>query len=164
MKKRINDGWSFAKLPSGSSFADAEKAPFQPVDIPHDWLIWQENDLYETADAWYRRTLDPAELPESVHYLGFDGVYMDCEIYVNEEPVYSHPYGYTPFFVPLNGHLREGPNLVTVHIRHQSPNSRWYSGSGIYRDVTIRSLPENHLWMKMIFLLQALFPVKIKIF
>ena len=61
MKKLINDGWSFVKLPEGSTAEDAEKAVFEPVDLPHDWLIWQENDLYESADAWYARDL---ELPE----------------------------------------------------------------------------------------------------
>ena len=66
MRKLINDGWFFAKLPPGSTLSDAEKAGFEPVDLPHDWLIWQENDLYETADAWYRRTLDLQEGPEPV--------------------------------------------------------------------------------------------------
>ena len=61
MQILINDGWSFAKLPSGSVFADAEKVGFDPVDLPHDWLIWQEADLYQSADAWYRRTI---ELPD----------------------------------------------------------------------------------------------------
>ena len=60
MRILINDGWSFTKLPAGSTFDDAEKAEYEPVDLPHDWLIWQDN-LYETADAWYRRVI---ELPE----------------------------------------------------------------------------------------------------
>lgn len=146
MKKLMNDGWSFAKLPAGSTFSDAQRADFQPVDLPHDWLIWQEENLYETADAWYCRAIDLNELEGDVNYLSFDGVYMDCEVYINENKAYTHPYGYTPFFVPVEKKtLHEGKNRLTVHIRHQSPNSRWYSGSGIYRDVVLLSLPENHI-------------------
>ena len=50
MRILINNGWSFAKLPSGSTPDEAENAEYVPVDLPHDWLIWQE-DLYEDADA-----------------------------------------------------------------------------------------------------------------
>ena len=145
MKKLINDGWTFAKLPEGSTAADAEKAVFEPVDIPHDWLIWQENDLYESADAWYMRDLELPEDHDPVVMIRFDGVYMDCDVLLNGQTVCTHPYGYTAFDAPLTGKLKEGKNRLAVHIRHKSPNSRWYSGSGIYRDVTLVTLPENHL-------------------
>ena len=146
MKKLINDGWMFAKLPIGSTPADTENAVFTPVDLPHDWLIWQTDDLYESTDAWYMRELEiehETALPVSI--LSFDGVYMDCDILLNGEVIHSHPYGYTAFQVPLTRRLRPGKNLLMVHIRHQSPNSRWYSGSGIFRDVTLLRLPESHL-------------------
>ena len=146
MTKLINDGWLFAKLPSGSTLAEAEKVHFTPVDLPHDWLIWQTEDLYESADAWYMRELEfsaEAEFPVSI--LVFDGIYMDCDVLLNGEVICSHPYGYTAFQVSLTGKLRSGKNRLVVHIRHQSPNSRWYSGSGIFRDVTLLRLPENHL-------------------
>ena len=145
MQILINDGWSFVKLRSGSSFDDAEKAGFEPVDLPHDWLIWQETDLYESADAWYRRSIElPAE-HDPVVMIRFDGVYMDCDVLLNGAVICTHPYGYTAFDVPLTGRLREGENILTVHIRHRSPNSRWYSGSGIFRDVFLVILPENHM-------------------
>ena len=51
MRILINDGWAFAKLQAGSTADDAEKAEFVRVDLPHDWLIWQGNNLYETADV-----------------------------------------------------------------------------------------------------------------
>ena len=58
----FNDGWQFVKLPTGSTYADALAAAWTAVDLPHDFLIPQENNLYETADGWYRRTLHvPAE-------------------------------------------------------------------------------------------------------
>ena len=144
MRQLINDGWSFVKLPAGSTPADAERAGYSPVDIPHDWLIWQEN-LYETADAWYRRTIELPDDHEPVVFLCFDGVYMDCDVLLNGEVIFNHPYGYTAFDVPLTGLLKPGENLIQVHIRHQSPNSRWYSGSGIYRDVHLITFPTDYL-------------------
>ena len=145
MRILINDRWSFANLPSGSLFADAEKALFEPVDLPHDWLIWQEDDLYKTADAWYKRTIEMPEGCGPVAMVRFDGVYMDCDVLLNGEVICTHPYGYTAFDVPLTGKLNPGENQLMVHIRHRSPNSRWYSGSGIFRDVNLILLPENHM-------------------
>ena len=145
MKILINDGWTFAKLPSGSVFADAENAVFYPVDLPHDWLIWQEDDLYQSADAWYRRTIELPDGHEPNVFVRFDGVYMDCDVFLNGELICSHPYGYTAFDVPLTGRIRQGKNQLAVHIRHQSPNSRWYSGSGIFRDVFLMLLPHDYM-------------------
>ena len=69
--------------------------------------------------------------------LHFDGVYMDADILFNGETVLTHRYGYTAFFAELSGRVREGRNELCVRIRHQSPNSRWYSGAGIFRPVTL---------------------------
>ena len=144
MRKLINDGWQFVKLPAGSTKAEADKASPVSVDLPHDWLIWQD-DLYETADAWYFRDIELPADHDPVVMIRFDGVYMDCDVLLNDVPVCTHPYGYTAFDADLTGKLNPGKNRLTVHIRHRSPNSRWYSGSGIYRDVTLVTLPEDHL-------------------
>ena len=141
----LNDGWRFAKLPSGSGPDDAAGASWQDVDLPHDWLIWQAEDLYESADAWYRRTLTREEADAPVTLLRFDGVYMDCDVLLNGQVIATHAYGYTAFDADLSGRLRPGENEILVHIRHRSPNSRWYSGSGIYRDVQLIRLPAAHL-------------------
>lgn len=145
MKKLINDGWRFCKMPLNSTAEQARTAAWQEVDLPHDWLIWQAEDLYESADAWYMRYFDEEELNAPVCLLRFDGVYMDCDILLNGEIICSHPYGYTAFNADLSGKAKKGLNEVLVHIRHQSPNSRWYSGSGIYRDVHLVSLEETHI-------------------
>ena len=57
----FNDSWQFVKLPSGSTYEDVQSAAWTAVDLPHDFLIAQENALYETADGWYRRTLHVPE-------------------------------------------------------------------------------------------------------
>ena len=145
MKKLINDRWRFCKMPLNSTAEQARTAAWQEVDLPHDWLIWQAEDLYESADAWYMRYFDEEELNAPVCLLRFDGVYMDCDILLNGDIICSHPYGYTAFDADLSGKAKRGLNEVLVHIRHQSPNSRWYSGSGIYRDVYLVSMEETHI-------------------
>ncbi len=144
MKKLLNDGWEFIKLPTGSTYTNAAASrAWKAVDLPHDWLIFQHADLYQTADAWYRRRLEFERIPEAC-LLYFDGVYMDCDVLLNGETVCTHAYGYTAFTAELTGKLL-AENEIAVHIRHRSPNSRWYSGSGIYRDVYLLELPENHI-------------------
>ena len=77
--------------------------------------------------------------------LCFDGVYMDCQIYVNRRLAKEWKYGYSAFEVAMTPYLQNGNNEIIVCVRHQSPNSRWYSGAGIYRDVRLRSVWETHI-------------------
>ncbi len=145
MKKLLNDGWEFLKThPDSTPEEIRDDDGWTQTDLPHDWLIWQHRDLYESADVWYRRKLVFGKIPETC-LLHFDGVYMDCDVLLNGETVRSHAYGYTAFHADLTGKIREGRNEVMVHIRHRSPNSRWYSGSGIFRDVHLLELPANHI-------------------
>lgn len=146
MERLFNDGWQFVKLPEGSTLADASQAACAAVDLPHDFLIAQENGLYETADGWYRRTLTvPEAWLDQCVILRFDGVYMDCDVLLNGEIICTHHYGYTCFDADLTGKFHAGENQLYVHIRHRSPNTRWYSGAGIYRDVTLHVLPPRHI-------------------
>ncbi len=146
MERLFNDGWSFVKLPNGSTLTEAEAAQMLAVDLPHDFLIYDENNLYEDADGWYRRTLTvPESWLDKAVLLRFDGVYMDCDVLLNGENVCTHHYGYTAFDADLTGRLHAGDNTLHVHVRHQSPNSRWYSGAGIYRDVTLYVLDRCHI-------------------
>ena len=146
MEYRFNHGWSFTKLANGSTLEQALAAVWSPVELPHDFLIYDENNLYENADGWYRCELKASRewLDKSI-ILRFDGVYMDCDVLLNGCVVCTHHYGYTCFDADLSGRLIEGFNTLMVHIRHTSPNSRWYSGAGIYRDVTLHVLDQRHI-------------------
>lgn len=144
MRKLWNENWTFTKLPLGSKYEDMKAAALAPVTLPHDWLIENTEDLYASGDGWYVKTLKNEGLDACV-LLDFDGVYMDADVLLNGEILCTHRYGYTPFFVDLSGRLLPGDNEIAVHIRHQSPNSRWYSGAGIYRSVRLLSLPERHM-------------------
>ena len=129
MERLFHEGWQFVKLPLGSTLEDAQSAAWQPVDLPHDFLIAQAYALYEDADGWYRCVFDvPTDWLDKAIILRFDGVYMDCDVLLNGTVVCTHHYGYTAFDAELTGLLHEGENVLHVHIRHQSPNTRWYSG------------------------------------
>lgn len=146
-KRLFNDGWSFTKQPLGT---DIKQVPefmdrFCPVDLPHDWLIYQSNDLYETGEGWYKRIL--IKTSEDLHKqfaLRFEGVYMDSVLYVNRKKAFEWKYGYSTFECDITDYLCMGENEILMQVRYQSPNSRWYSGAGIYRNVWLKSYSLNH--------------------
>jgi len=86
--------------------------------------------------GWYRRSFDrPALSKDGRAELRFEGVYMNCDIWLNGTHLGNHPYGYTPFAFDITPHLKDGSNLVAVRVNNTGRNSRWYSGSGIFRKV-----------------------------
>ena len=129
--KVINDGWFFAK---------DKPENFQPVSLPHDWLIYDVNKLYESGLGWYLRELDTGFFAEGQRvFLHFDGVYMDSTLYVNGSKVGEWKYGYTAFEFDITDYLSpSGKNTLLLKVNYQAPNSRWYSGAGIYRDVILK--------------------------
>lgn len=143
MHTLLSHDWSFTLLPLGSTLEDTAQAQWVPVDLPHDWLIADTDHLYRDGDGWYRRRLIFSSSDLSGHiFLSFDGVYMDADILLNGAVLFTEHYGYAPFIVDLTPFALEGENELLVHVRHQAPNSRWYSGAGIYRDVELLTLPD----------------------
>lgn len=156
----FDDGWKF----SLGDNKDAEKPSFndklwRDIDLPHDWSIenlpgqesgkvvgpFSKESIGTTATgytvggtAWYRKTftLNPKE-KFSQTIINFDGVYMNCDVWVNGKLVGSQPYGYTAFYFDITNLLNPAgkPNVVAVKVKNEGRNSRWYSGSGIYRHV-----------------------------
>ncbi len=146
MRKKWNDLWHFALLPLGSSYEDFKRSETVPVQLPHDFLIADTDHLYADGDGWYLKTLLPEEVPgDESAVLDFDGVYTDADVLLNGRVVRTHRYGYTAFRVPLEGLKKGESSEIAVHIRHRSPNSRWYSGAGIFRDVRLETLPRHHM-------------------
>lgn len=144
MQRLLNDDWRFVRLPYGSTLTDALAADHAPVDLPHDAFIHDVSDLYPTCDLWYQRTLTVPDTERDV-LLCFDGVYMDCDVLVNGEIVCTHHHGYTAFTADLTRYVHPGDNDVRVHCRLLSSNARWYSGAGIFRDVTLQILDRSHI-------------------
>jgi beta-galactosidase len=86
--------------------------------------------------GWYRKHFSAEAVPaDRVVEVRFDGVYMNADVWLNGEQVGTHPYGYTGFTVDLTPHLLRQENVLAVRVRNEGKNSRWYSGSGIYRHV-----------------------------
>ena len=142
MRVLFNDGWEFGKTEADES---AKPVKYKPVDIPHDWLIYQTNDLYETGFGHYRKEYDFGDVSGRSVRLYFEGVYMDCTVYINGEAVCDNKYGYSSFEADLTGRVHDGVNTVEVKVRHRSPNSRWYSGAGIFRDVWLINTPKAYI-------------------
>ncbi len=149
-KKLFNQAWTFLKtaLETGLSDIKERKKEFKAVDIPHDWLIYQVRDLYENSTGWYRKVIDKDDLgleEGGRAILRFDGVYMNSTLYVNEQKVGDWKYGYSAFEFDIKDYLQEGENELLLQVRFQSPNSRWYSGAGIYRHVWLKICPAVYL-------------------
>lgn len=161
MRKLINDGWIFSKYRSGTDYAtirnisgnkqteaveqtdaveqtkSVKDSPLlmspAPVDIPHDWMIYDTGNLYQSSVGVYERTLYlDASRCNSIY---FEGVYMRTTVYLNGEKVFFWPYGYTSFEVDLTPYQKDGENTLVVYVDYRCPNTRWYSGAGIFRDV-----------------------------
>ena len=140
MKYLFNEGWSFLCMPVGTGYEEARacREKFREVDIPHDWLIYDSTRLYEDGTGWYYKRFNWEEIQGCRAFLIFEGIYMDSEVYINGKKAGEWKYGYSSFNLEITEFLLTGENEVMVSACFQSPNSRWYSGAGIYRDVWLR--------------------------
>ncbi|MDQ1003298.1 beta-galactosidase [Neobacillus niacini] len=144
MNKKVlyNDGWEFAK--SSLENTSNTTLAFEPVDLPHDWLIYNTLNLYENSIGWYRKKFLWNKESDEI-LLCFDGVYMDSTVYVNQKLAGEWKNGYSSFEHNITKQLIEDENEILVKVVHQSPNSRWYSGAGIYRNVWLKERNKNHI-------------------
>ncbi|WP_428741730.1 glycoside hydrolase family 2 TIM barrel-domain containing protein [Tenacibaculum sp.] len=153
----INNGWNFQL---GDSIVYSHKeyndSLWTKLDLPHDWSVegkfdtiygtdWQSGYL-PAGKGWYRKEiLINVEPKEYDIELLFDGVYRNSSVYVNGNLVGNHKYGYTGFFYNISNYLNNGENSIAVRVDHSKPkSSRWYTGSGIYRNVWLKVLPKTH--------------------
>ncbi len=158
-RQDFNTGWIF-QLGDNPAAADPEfdDSGWRGLDLPHDWAIEgsfsRENPSGTGGGAlpggigWYRKHffVDEANAGKRLR-IDFDGAYMNATVYINGEELGTRPYGYIPFSYDLTPYLRLGAeNLLAVKVdnSHQ-PNSRWYSGNGIYRHVWLTTLNPVHI-------------------
>ena len=151
-KQLFNDGWFFKKTAIDVTWEERDKwePDMKPVDIPHDWLIYNTLDLYESSIGWYRKKFN-FDATENKVFLRFEGVYMDSVVYVNGKAAKEWKYGYSTFDADITEYLVHGDNEVVVKVNHIAPNSRWYSGAGIYRNVWLMEVPHTHIRMDGIY-------------
>jgi beta-galactosidase len=158
-RQLLDFGWAFQLSNAADPSAlESGGGVSQTVDLPHDWSIAgpiaQSNPMggaggfFPAGVGWYRRELDvPAEWAGKRLFLQFEGVYMNADVYVDGRKVATHPYGYTPIWCELN--VGPGRHMLAVRVDNgQHPNSRWYSGSGIYRHVWLHVKDPVHVAME----------------
>ena len=154
----FNANWKFHRGDTdNAASSDLNDSSWESVDLPHDYSIDQafttsgeaESGFLPGGIGWYRKTfVVPQKYEGKQLMITFDGVYMNAEVYVNGEKLGSHPYGYTPFAFDITDAIvadGETENVIAVKVNNQIPSSRWYSGSGIYRDVTLTVTDQVHV-------------------
>ena len=144
-----NDNWYFAKqhwMWNGKTGRSGSGRCSRP-DLPHDWLIYDTKNLYEDSIGWYRKKFVYSTSGTSVANVSFCAsrcLHGFFHLY-KRRVLGDWKYGYSTFDWDITDHLREGENEVVLRVTFQAPNSRWYSGAGIYRNVWMICLPETHI-------------------
>lgn len=149
-KLLIDFGWKFKQGDqAGARQFDFDDSGWRTLDLPHDWSIEGVYDkeaptggsggYLPTGIGWYRRTF---LMPQGGHgkniWIEFDGVYMNSDVWINGHHLGNYPNGYNSFYYELTPYMTNGRNVIAVRVDNSlQPNTRWYSGSGIYR----------HVWM-----------------
>ena len=155
-RQNFDADWLFILGDSAQmSQVDYNDSFWRRLDVPHDWAI--EGDFYAGNPSgagggalpggigWYRKSFFLPAGRENV-FLEFDGVYMNSTVYVNGQEVGFRPYGYSSFEYDITPFVHEGQNVVAVRVDNSDqPNSRWYSGCGIYRHVWLTRTNPIHV-------------------
>ena len=151
--KKFNENWLFSlsddSLGASASYDDSK---WRKLDLPHDWSV--EGQLSPSLASctgylpggigWYRKHFQVTD-KAARHYIYFEGAYNRSEVYLNGHLLGKRPNGYISFMYDMTPYLKEGDNVLAVRIDHSRyADSRWYTGSGIYRDVWMISAPDIH--------------------
>lgn len=160
----FDSGWKFHR--GGALGAESPKfddSKWRSLDLPHDWsiedlpgtnspfnadAISQVNGGFTTGGTgWYRKTFRITDdLNEKQLIILFEGIYMNSNVWLNGEFLGNHPYGYTSFWYDITKMIKSGKeNVLAVEVRNEGVNSRWYSGSGIYRHVWLSAVSPVHV-------------------
>ena len=146
-KKLINNNWVFYHLNNPEEKID--------VDLPYDAMLREPRDIsfkggdkvsfFKGDDYAYEKIINVSDLDHEI-YFEFEGVYHHPQIYINDVLAYERQYGYSTCLFNATEFLKKGDNVIKViAINSDQPNSRWYSGAGIYRNVHMYVLPKIHI-------------------
>lgn len=147
IKLSLNEDWKYCHL---------GKEDWRNVTIPHDAMLSEPRNgsvvggkntgYFEGRDYLYERELLIDKKMGESYILEFEGVYRNARILLNGEEVSFRPYGYTNFYVDITRKVKDGSNTLQVKAFNSDlPNSRWYSGAGMYRPAWLYILPEKHI-------------------
>ena len=158
-RQNFDIGWRFILADSVQMSSQTyNDGHWRILNLPHDWAI--EGDFFVGNPSgagggalpggigWYRKhfSLDCEAVPGNRYFIEFDGVYMNSTVYVNGQEVGHRPYGYSSFEYDITKFLKQGDNVIAVKVDNSDqPNSRWYSGCGIYRHVWLTKTHSVHV-------------------
>ena len=158
-RQNFDAGWRFILADSVQMSSQTyNDGHWRILNLPHDWAI--EGDFFVGNPSgagggalpggigWYRKhfSLDCETVPGNRYFIEFDGVYMNSTVYVNGQEVGHRPYGYSSFEYDITKFLKQGDNVIAVKVDNSDqPNSRWYSGCGIYRHVWLTKTHSVHV-------------------
>ena len=150
--------WKFIQSDvKGAEIENFDDTKWRTLNLPHDWSIegeFKEDAITKgpggylpTGIGWYRKHLSLSSIGKDQQYwIEFDGVYMNSDVWINGQHLGKHPYGYTSFYYDLTPFIKKGENIIAVRVDNSvQPNSRWYSGSGIYRHVWLNITGPVHI-------------------
>jgi beta-galactosidase len=157
-------GWKFHRGGAqGAETPTFKDSLWRTIDLPHDWSIQdlpgtnspfnpdaisQVSGGFTTGGTgWYRKSfVIPAEQSKMRILIQFEGIYMNSNIWLNGRTLGNYPYGYTSFWYDITDKIKFGKdNVIAVKVSNEGENSRWYSGSGIYRHVWLTVLDPVHV-------------------
>lgn len=159
----FDNDWLFFRGDTNAEASEFNDSDWRLLDLPHDWSIENipgTDSPFDSAAAsgldagylvggtgWYRKRFTLPENFEGRRFqLYFEGIYMNSDVWLNGQHLGNHPYGYTSFRYDITGILQTGKeNVISVRVRNEGHNSRWYSGSGIYRHVHLIMTDPVHL-------------------
>ncbi len=158
-RKLYNNNWTCrvydvtdVEDPGVKTPADVDVSTFEPVTVPHDALIDDANRFYQSCIVWYAKKLGFKVKPDKRYVIYFEGVYMNSDVFVGDIRVGGRPYGYSSFYIELTDHIKSEDDIIYVRAEHLCPNSRWYGGPGINRDVWIYELDDSFVDMDSIYI------------
>ncbi len=154
----FDKGWKFS-LGDDNNYSSPgfDDSSWRSLNLPHDWAIegnFSEDNPSGTGGGalpggvgWYRKTFSfTSDMKGKQIYIDFDGAYMNATVYINGHELGTRPYGYASFSYNITPWLKPGKNVLAVRVDNaEQPNSRWYSGCGIYRHVWLRALNPVHV-------------------
>jgi beta-galactosidase len=158
----FNSGWKFiVGDPRDAHLETLSDSSWKPVDLPHDWVIsrpfkrggekgWDEQNMQGffawEGVAWYRKEFSLPDVNGKKVLVYFGGAYRNSTVYINGKKAGGRAYGYSSFELNISELVKEGRNLIAVRLDNScEPPDRWYSGSGLYRNVYLKILPQAHI-------------------
>lgn len=156
-RQNFDNGWRFLLADSAQmSKTDYHDTHWRALNLPHDWAVEGDFLCSNPSGAgggalpggigWYRKTFNLQKKQGERYFIEFDGVYMNARVYINGKEVGYRPYGYSSFEYDITPYLTAGRNVVAVRVDNSDqPNSRWYSGCGIYRHVWFTKTADVHV-------------------